>query len=96
MPLQHKGDEPFRASHILLILLAQLLLEDMLFHPDTITETNERTSHDDEQTQPVVRQAESKSEQRDEEAGIGGMPNEPVGTRFDHGLLGATATLVVK
>src|SRR5438045_3435332 len=27
-------------------------------------------------------------EQRDEKAGIGGMTNEPVGTRFDHGLLG--------
>ncbi len=90
-PLQHKRNEPFRAPHILLIALAQMLLEDALFYMDTVAETNERTSHDDEQTQPVVRQAESKSEQRDEEAGIGGMSNEPVGACFDHSLLGCNS-----
>lgn len=30
-PLQHKGDEPFRAPHILLIPLAWMHLEDVLF-----------------------------------------------------------------
>ena len=85
--LEHKGDEPFRAPHIVLIALPQMLLEDMLFHPDTITETEKSTSHDDEETQPVIRQAESQSEQRDENASIGGMPNESVGTRCNHSLL---------
>ena len=61
MPLQHKGDEPFRAPHILLIPLAQLRLEDVLFYMDTVTHAKQRTSHNDEQTQPV-RQAESQSE----------------------------------
>jgi hypothetical protein len=87
IPLQHKGDEPFRAPHILLIPLAQVLLEDALFHADTVAEADQRTSHKDQQTQPVGI-AEPKSEQRDEQAGIGGMTNESVGTRFDHGLLG--------
>ena len=87
LSLQDKGDESFCVPHVLLIPLAQLHLEDMLFHPDTVTETNQRTSHDDEQTQPV-RQAEPKSEQYKKEACIRGMPNEAVGTRFDHGLLG--------
>lgn len=86
--LKHKGDEPFRAPHIVLITLAQRLLEDVLFHPDTITETDERASYDDEEAQPVARQAESQSEQRDEDTGIGRMPNESVGTRFDHNLIG--------
>jgi hypothetical protein len=40
--LKHKRDEPFRAPHIFPIALAQMLLEDMLFHPDTITETDKR------------------------------------------------------
>ena len=62
-------------------------LQDVLFHMDTVTEAKQRTSHQDQQTQPV-RRAEPKPEQRDEKAGIGGMTNEPVGTRFDHGLLG--------
>jgi len=88
LPLQHKGDDPFRALHILLIALAQVRFEDAFFYMDTVAQAKQRTSHDDEQTQPVVRQAESKSEQRDEQAGIGGMPNESVGARFDHGLLG--------
>src|SRR5579884_2826924 len=85
--LEHKGDEPFRAPHILLIALAQMLLEDAFFYMDTVAEAKQRTAHHDKQTQPVVRQAESKSEQRDEEAGIGRMPNESVGAGFDHGLL---------
>ena len=71
-----------------MIALAQVLLEDALFYMDTVAEAKQRTSHDDEQTQPVVRQAESKSEQRGAESGLGGMPNESVGARFDHGLLG--------
>src|SRR5437588_9395882 len=54
---------------------------------DTVAECNQRTSHHDQQTQPV-RRAEPKPEQRDEQAGIGGMTNESVGTRLDHGLLG--------
>ncbi|HEY4033435.1 MAG TPA: hypothetical protein VGL94_05670 [Ktedonobacteraceae bacterium] len=78
LPLQHKGDEPFRVPHIFLIPLAQMFLEDALFHTDTVAQANQRTSHDDKQTQPV-RQAESKSEQDDEKVGIGGMPNESVG-----------------
>jgi len=61
LPLQHKGDKPFRAPHILLIALAQLRLEDMLFYMDTVTHAKQRTSHNDERTQPV-RQAESQSE----------------------------------
>src|SRR6266700_2188554 len=54
---------------------------------DTVAESKQRTPHQDQQTQPV-RRAESKPKQGDEKTGIGGMPNEPVGTRFDHGLLG--------
>jgi hypothetical protein len=61
LQLQHKGDKPFRAPHILLIALAQLRLEDVLFYMDTVTHAKQRTSHNDEQTQPV-RQAESQSE----------------------------------
>ncbi len=53
---------------------------------DTVAQANQRASHKDQQTQPV-RKAESKPEQRDEQAGIGGMTNESVRTRFDHGLL---------
>ena len=87
LALQDKGDEPFCAPHVLLIPLAQLLLQDVLFHMDTVAQADQRTSHQDQQTQPV-RRAEPKPEQRDEKAGIGGMTNEPVGTRFDHGLLG--------
>ncbi len=79
-PLQHKGDEPLRAPHILLIPQAQVLLEDMLFHMDTVAQAKQRTSHQGQQTQPVGR-AEPKSEQRDERTGRGGMPNESVGTR---------------
>jgi len=86
-PLQHKGDEPFRAPHILLISLAEMLLQDVLFHMDTVAEAKQRTSHKDQQTQ-TVRRAEPKSEEHDEQAGRGGMPNESVGTRFDHRLLG--------
>lgn len=85
--LQDKGDEPFCAPHVRLIPLAQMLLQDVLFHMDTVTQADQRTPHQDQQTQPV-RTAESKSEQRDEKAGIGGMTNESVGTRFDHGLIG--------
>src|SRR6266700_7111146 len=59
---------------------------------DTVAESKQRTSHQDQQTQPV-RRAEPKPEQRDEQAGIGGMPNESVGTRFDHGLLGGDGHL---
>ncbi len=80
IPLQHKGDEPFRAPHILLIPQAQVLLEDMLFHMDTVAQAKQRTSHQGQQTQPVGR-AESTSEEHDEQAGKGGMPNESVGTR---------------
>ncbi len=47
--LEHKGDEPFRAPHIVLIALPQMLLEDMLFHPDTIAKTEKSTSYDDEE-----------------------------------------------
>src|SRR5947207_15283329 len=54
---------------------------------DTVTEAKQRTSHQDQQAQPV-RQTEPKLEQRDEKTGIGGMTNEAVGTCFDHGLLG--------
>lgn len=79
-PLQHKGDEPFRAPRILLIPQAQVLLEDMLFHMDTVAQAKQRTSHQGQQTQPVGR-AEPKSEEHDEQAGRGGMPNESVGTR---------------
>jgi len=61
LQLQHKGDKPFRAPHILLIPLAQLRLEDVLFYMDTVTHAKQRTSHNDEQTQPVC-QAESQSE----------------------------------
>ena len=71
-PLQHKGDEPFRAPHIFLILQAQMLLEDVLFHMDTVALANQRTSHKDQQTQPVGI-VESKSEQRDEHAVSRGM-----------------------
>ncbi len=70
LSLEHKGNEPFRALYILSIARAQVLLEDALFYMDTVAEAKQGTSHDDEQTQPVVRQAESKSEQREEEAGI--------------------------
>ena len=62
--------------------------ENVFFHMDTVAESNQRTRHQDQQTQPV-RIVESKPEQRDEKAGIGGMTNESVGTRFDHGLLGS-------
>ena len=55
LPLQHKGDKPFRAPHILLIPLAQLRLEDVLFYMDTVTHAKQRTSHNDEQTQPVCQ-----------------------------------------
>src|SRR5450432_1187701 len=85
--LKHKRDEPFRAPHIFLIGLAQMLLQNIFFHMDTITETDESASHNDEETQPVIRQTESQSEQRDEQTGIGGMSNESIGTRFNHGLL---------
>ena len=61
LPLQHTGDKPFRALHILLIPLAQLRLEDVLFYMDTVTHAKQRTSHDDQQTQSV-RQAEPQSE----------------------------------
>ena len=44
LPLQHKGDEPFRASHILLIALAQTLLEDALFYMDAVREASRRTA----------------------------------------------------
>jgi len=64
-----------------------MLLQDVLFHVDTVAEANQRASHNDQQTQPVSI-AESKSEERDEHTGIGGMTNEAVGTRFDQGLLG--------
>jgi hypothetical protein len=86
LPLQDKGDEPFCAPHVLLIPLAQMLLQDVLFHMDTVAQTKQRTSHQDQQAQPV-RRAEPKPEQRDENTGIGGMTNESIGTRFDHGLL---------
>lgn len=49
---------------------SQLRLEDVLFYMDAVTHAKQRASHDDEQTQPVC-QAESQSEQDDEEAGIG-------------------------
>ena len=92
IPLYYKGDEPFRAPHILLIPLAQMLLQDALFHTDTVAEANQRASHNDQQTQPVSI-AESKSEQRDEHTSIGGMTNEAVGTRFDQGLIGCDCHL---
>jgi hypothetical protein len=87
LPLQYKGDEPFCALHIFLIRLAQMRLQDVLFHMDTVAQANQHTPHQDQQTQPV-RRVEPKPEQDDEQAGIGGMTNESIGTRFDHGLLG--------
>jgi len=52
-----------------------MLLQDVLFHVDTVAEANQRASHNDQQTQPVSI-AESKSEERDEHTGIGGMTND--------------------
>src|SRR6266567_2762776 len=84
--LQHKGDEPFRAPHVLLISLTQMFLEDALFHMDTIAESSQRTPHQGQQTQPVGR-AESEAEEHDEQAGIGGMANELVWSVFYHLLI---------
>ena len=54
LDLDYEGDEPFCALHVLLISLAQLLLEDLLFHMDTIAQADQRASHHDQQTQPVL------------------------------------------
>jgi hypothetical protein len=61
IPLHHKGDEPFRAPHILLVPQAYVLPEDVLFHMDTLAQAKQRTSQQGQQIQPVGR-AESKSE----------------------------------
>lgn len=85
--LQYKRDEPFRALHILLIRLAQMLLQDTLFHMDTVAQANQHTPHQGQQTQPVGR-AKSKSEKHDEQAGIGGMTNELIWSVFYYLLIG--------